>query len=96
MNRRMVVVVVIVVILLVGSVAVAQNDEFKIPWHRVAGGGGTSVDGDRFGISGTMGQAEAGILSDGASFVVRGGYWYTAAPGPADEDVFLPLVVRSE
>lgn len=100
MNRRLVFFVIAVAVLLAGSIAVAQNGEFKIPLHQVAGGGGTSVDGDRFGVSGTIGQAGSGLFSDGATFALRGGYWHAggSAPetGPDKEKLFLPLLVRPE
>jgi hypothetical protein len=96
MNRRLAVIVIIVAVLLVGSVALAQNGDFKIPSDRVAGGGGTSVDGERFSLSGTMGQAEAGVSSDGASFVLRGGYSHAGGSGPDNVEVFLPLLVAPE
>ncbi|UCG23276.1 MAG: hypothetical protein JSW55_14115 [Chloroflexota bacterium] len=96
MNRRVAVIVILAAILLVGSVVAAQHGEFKIPWHRVAGGGGTSVDGDRFALSGTIGQAEAGESSDGTAFVLRGGYWHASGSGPDEVKLFVPLVLRPE
>jgi len=96
MNRRLAVIVIIVAVLLVGSVVLAQNGDFKIPSYGVAGGGGTSVDGERFSLSGTIGQAEAGVSSDEGSFVLRGGHWQAGGSGPDDVNVFLPLLVRPE
>ena len=43
------------------------------PSHSIASGGGTSAGGS-FIISGTIGQADAG-LSAGGTFAVEGGFW---------------------
>ena len=43
------------------------------PSHSIASGGGTSSGGS-FVISGTIGQADAG-LSAGGAFAVEGGFW---------------------
>jgi hypothetical protein len=43
------------------------------PSHSIASGGGTSSGGS-FTISGTIGQADAGLAAGGA-FAVEGGFW---------------------
>ncbi|HSG17552.1 MAG TPA: hypothetical protein VLE70_14675 [Anaerolineae bacterium] len=96
MNRRLAVIVIIVVILIAGSVALAQNGEFEVPWYEVGGGGGSADDGGRLSLSGTIGQAETGVLSDGGSFVLSGGYWFASGSGSADEAVYIPLIIRAE
>lgn len=50
--------------------AVAQ---FEITRFTIDGGGGTSSGLD-FDLSGTVGQADAGTMSDG-TFTVNGGFW---------------------
>ncbi len=61
---------------------------FAIDWYRIAGGGGTST-GSGFSLQGTIGQAEAGEMSN-ATFSLAGGYWTSGAsvdpatPCPAD------------
>ena len=46
---------------------------FKIDWFTVDGGGGTSRGGE-FEVSGTVGQADAGIMQS-AGFTLSGGFW---------------------
>lgn len=60
-------------------------------WNTLDGGGGTS-SGGAFGLSGTIGQADAEEMSGGA-FVLRGGFWLPAIE-PAGRNLFLPLIVR--
>ena len=92
MSRLPIVALTIIVLLVLGSIVLAQTDQFEVPWHQVAGGGATSGDGTQFYLSGTIGQAEAGVSSDGARFVLSGGYWEGTRGGLAREYVFLPLV----
>ncbi len=82
------------VALLLGAVWVvsAAPDAFSIPWWRVAGGGGTS-DGGNYSLSGTAGQAEAGIIMSGDGYTLAGGFW-----GAGMEPmyiVYLPQVLKS-
>lgn len=51
--------------------AVAQN--YSIDWHKVAGGGGTSTNG-QYTVSGTIGQHDTGV-STGGNYTVTGGFW---------------------
>ena len=50
----------------------------QISWYTLDGGGGTSTGGT-MQLSGTIGQADAGVLS-GGPFSLYGGFW----PGPTD------------
>ena len=96
MKRLPAVILIVMVLLIVASLAPAQNSELQLPWSRVAGGGGTSGDGGRFSLSGTIGQAEAGVMSDGGNFALSGGYWHEANLDPVDASVYLPLVIRPD
>jgi hypothetical protein len=51
----------------------ALGQSYSIDWHKVAGGGGTSTNG-QYIVAGTIGQPDAGLAS-GGSYVVTGGYW---------------------
>jgi hypothetical protein len=55
------------------SLAVAQD--YRLDWHSIDGGGGTSAGG-AFQLSGTIGQPEAtlGPLT-GGSYALEGGFW---------------------
>ncbi len=50
----------------------AQN--YSIDWYKIAGGGGTSSNG-QFTVSGTIGQHDAGGPMTGGSFSLTGGFW---------------------
>ena len=52
------------------SVAVAQ---YAIPWWKVAGGGGTSTNG-QYSLSGTIGQPDAGGPLTHGQHSVTGGF----------------------
>jgi hypothetical protein len=82
-----------VVLLFVASLVFAQPGGLTLPWHRIAAGGGTSSGGGRFVISGTIGQPEAGVLMEGSSFQMTGGYWGGATPAVAPNELYLPVVV---
>ncbi len=47
--------------------------QFSIDWYKVAGGGGTSTNG-QYSVSGTIGQADAGHMS-GGNYSLDGGFW---------------------
>ncbi len=55
-----------------GLRALGQN--YSVDWYKVAGGGGTSTNGN-FSISGTIGQPDASGALTGGNFSVTGGYW---------------------
>lgn len=50
----------------------AQN--YSVDWHKLAGGGGTSTDG-QYTVSGTIGQHDAGEPMTGGSYSLTGGFW---------------------
>jgi hypothetical protein len=51
----------------------AQNTNYSIPWHTIAGGGGTSSGGN-YTVSGTIGQHSTATMSGGA-YSLTGGFW---------------------
>ena len=58
--------------LLPACVALAQS--YTIDWHKIAGGGGTSTNG-QYSFSGTIGQHDAGGPMNGPGFTLSGGFW---------------------
>jgi len=48
--------------------------QYSIGWYKIAGGGGTSTNG-QFSVTGTIGQPDAGMAMSGGSFSVSGGFW---------------------
>lgn len=55
------------------SVLISPSTEFTANWFTVDGGGGESSDG-ALNIAGSIGQPDAGVMSDGA-LSVQGGFW---------------------
>src|SRR3982751_2773420 len=62
----------ILLFLAVAGSASAQS--YSIDWHKVAGGGGTSTNG-QYSLSGAMGQPEAGGPMTNGQYSVTGGFW---------------------
>lgn len=52
----------------------AQAQNYNIDWYKIAGGGGTSSNG-QYTISGTIGQHDAGASMTGGSYSLTGGFW---------------------
>jgi hypothetical protein len=61
--------------------ASAQN--YSVDWYKIAGGGGTSANG-QFTVRGTIGQPDAGGPMTGGSYSVEGGFWSFIATGASD------------
>src|SRR5689334_14214846 len=51
----------------------ASGQQYSIDWFKVAGGGGTSTNG-QYSLSGTIGQPDAGYMS-GGNYTLDGGFW---------------------
>ena len=64
--------VVTTVSLAMAGSARAQN--YSIDWYKIAGGGGTSSNG-QYSISGTIGQHDAGGPMTGGNYSLTGGFW---------------------
>src|SRR5260370_2267511 len=47
---------------------------YSIDWHKIAGGGGTSSNG-QYTVSGTIGQHDAGAPMTGGGFSLTGGFF---------------------
>lgn len=60
---------------------VSAFGQHAIDWYTIDGGGGQSTDGYHT-ITGTIGQPDAGILSDGY-YTILGGFWGILAAVPA-------------
>lgn len=68
----------------------AAKSQYRIDWYTVDGGGGTS-SGGAYSLSGTIGQADAEVVSlcsaDGGpgcvnpSYELIGGFWVGRGPG---------------
>lgn len=93
MNKKQVLGVVVLIILttiLVSGFALAGSSGFAIEWWSFEGGGGTS-SGGAFGLGGTIGQPDAGVMQ-GGEFAISGGFWGGASGGTYT--IFLPFIRR--
>ena len=52
--------------------ALAQS--YSINWYKIAGGGGTSTNG-QYSLSGTIGQPDASGAMTGGNYSLTGGFW---------------------
>ena len=59
-------------LLLAQASAMAQS--YSIDWYKIAGGGGTSTNG-QYSLSGTIGQHDASPTMTGANYSLTGGFW---------------------
>lgn len=79
-------------LLVLARAAVAQSGSgYALSWWIVDGGGGVSLGGD-FVLSGSAGQPDAGVLSNGG-LTLCGGFWCAVAPD-GEYRAFLPLLIR--
>jgi hypothetical protein len=62
------------------ALTVAPVESAEIPWYTIDSGGTELSTGGPFALSGTAGQADAGVLS-GGNFVLVGGFWTPAQTG---------------
>jgi hypothetical protein len=51
-----------------------RAQSYSIDWYKIAGGGGTSSNG-QYTLSGTIGQHDAGGPMTGGNFSLTGGFW---------------------
>jgi hypothetical protein len=52
----------------------APAQSYSIDWYKIAGGGGTSTNG-QYSLSGTIGQPDASGALTGGSYSLTGGFW---------------------
>lgn len=95
-RRWLPVAVLLLALLAAGSLATAETPQLSIPSYTIDGGGGTS-SGDILTVSGTIGQADAGVLV-GGSLTLYGGFWPPGVqkpPPPPDTGVtvYLPRLI---
>jgi hypothetical protein len=76
-----------------GNGLVSVLNTFDLSWWTVDGGGHTAVSGGAYTLGGTIGQADAGVLSGGV-YSLNGGFWNSAVAAGTALEVYLPLVVN--
>jgi hypothetical protein len=52
----------------------ARAQSYSIDWYKIAGGGGTSTNG-QYSVSCTIGQPDAGSVMTGGNYSLTGGFW---------------------
>ncbi|NOS70172.1 MAG: hypothetical protein HOP33_09605 [Verrucomicrobia bacterium] len=60
--------------LLLFSAALVHAQSYSVDWFTIAGGGGTSTNG-QYSVSGTIGQPDAGGPMTNSQYSVTGGFW---------------------
>ena len=79
----------LLVSILIPAASLAQS--YSIDWYKIAGGGGTSSNG-QYTLSGTIGQHDAGGPMTGGNYSLTGGFWSLFAvqtPGAPTLHIFL-------
>jgi hypothetical protein len=68
----------------------ARAQQYSIDWYKVAGGGGTSTNG-QYSISGTIGQHDAGGPMTGGDYSLTGGFWalYSVVQTPGAPTLYI-------
>jgi hypothetical protein len=56
------------------AAGLANAQPYSVDWHKVAGGGGTSTNG-QYALSGTIAQHDAGGTMTGGGYSAYGGFW---------------------
>jgi hypothetical protein len=65
---------------------------YNLAWNTIDGGGWTFSTGGSYGLGGTIGQADAGVLQ-GGPYALVGGFWGGALQ-TAVYGLHLPVVLR--
>jgi hypothetical protein len=52
----------------------AWGQSYSIAWSKIAGGGGSSTNG-QYAVTGTIGQPDAGGAMSGGNYSLTGGFW---------------------
>jgi hypothetical protein len=59
---------------LLAMTTAVRAQQYTIDWYKIAGGGGTSSNG-QYVVSGTIGQHDAGGPMTGGNYSLTGGFW---------------------
>ena len=57
-------------------------DDFAIDWYTLDGGGEMWTTGGDYGLSGTIGQPDTGVVMTGGDYTLAGGFWAGVAEEP--------------
>jgi hypothetical protein len=73
------------------AASAAMDGGYDLSWWSVDGGGGIFSGDGEYGLSGTMGQPDAGLGRTTGGCRLRGGFWSFGAPR---FDVYLALGLK--
>jgi hypothetical protein len=89
-RRPWIIALIVLVIAITAWPSFAQSGGgYDLTWSTIDGGGGTSSNSG-YALAGTIGQAEAGVLS-GGGYTLNSGFWPGSSNGYR---VFLPLIIK--
>jgi hypothetical protein len=69
--------------------AAPNVDTYDLSWFTIDGGGVTDSSAGGYTLSGTIGQPDDNLLSNGV-YVLSGGFWSAVLP----YSIFLPVIMR--
>ena len=72
--RRRYAVLALLLLPIIFQLSTAHAQSYSIDWFKIAGGGGTSTNG-QYSLSGTIGQHDAGGRMTGGTRSLTGGFW---------------------
>jgi hypothetical protein len=72
----------------------APAQDFEITRSTIDGGSATRSTGGDFELSGTIGQPDAGAMTDG-TFELSGGFWIELPPADCNDDGIVSLLDHS-
>ena len=64
---------------------------YDLSWYTINGGGATFSTGGGYSLGGTIGQPDAGSMSNG-SYQLNGGFWGGAS---INYNIYLPLTLKN-
>jgi len=86
--------IIVIALVLIVTLAWAQMEGFLLPRFTIASGDHLLSDDGRFSLDSAFGQAVTGTSNDGERFEVDSGFLAGVQPGPANWQIYLPLLVR--
>jgi len=98
MRRTRALFLVLATLVLMNLPALAQTGGgYDLTWWTIDGGGGT-VTGNGYTLSGTAGQPDAGAALTGGGYALTGGFWSGSSTGGSPgggNKLYLPVIMRS-
>lgn len=89
--NRLLIILLLLALFLAGGLVLAAPNATHISWWTVDCGGAVPVlSGGAYGLQGTSGQADVGVLSNGR-YTLNGGYWNRTM---ATYTLYLPITLK--